>query len=97
MMNYPEHTEWRDACVTTTTVHLSLWDRLKLLWSGRVRIETRTQTENVVGWTRDDPARVEILPRRRASKRPLTGVPEYLPAEGSETVMMFGAGGSGER
>lgn len=39
-----------DGLVCRTEVQLSIIDRLRALVSGRVRVETKTSTENVLGW-----------------------------------------------
>lgn len=43
---------WADCVVITTIVHLSVRDRLMLLVSGRIKVETRTVTEHIVGGTK---------------------------------------------
>ncbi len=41
----------KDCVVIRTVVVLSALDRLRVLWSGRVTVETKTVTENIVGAT----------------------------------------------
>lgn len=43
--------EWKDCVVCTTIVGLSLLDRVRVLISGRLRVQTRTVTEHRVGGT----------------------------------------------
>lgn len=40
-----------DCIVVRTVVTLSLLDRLRVLWSGRLTVETKTVTEHIVGAT----------------------------------------------
>ena len=42
----------KDMVITRTTVDLSFADRIRILISGRIVVEARTATENVVGGTR---------------------------------------------
>lgn len=42
---------WQDVVVVTTVVTLSFRARLNVLLSGRLKVETRTVTENLVGGT----------------------------------------------
>lgn len=44
------HLMMRDGLVCRTEVQLSILDRLRVLVSGRVRVETKTTTENQIGW-----------------------------------------------
>lgn len=40
---------WKDVVVVTTVVGLSLPDRLRVLVSGMLKVQTRTVTEHIVG------------------------------------------------
>jgi hypothetical protein len=42
---------WQGCIVVTTIVSLSLVDRLRVLGSGMLKVETRTVTENIAGGT----------------------------------------------
>lgn len=46
---HPDMDEAHDCLVIRTEIHLSFIDRLKLLFSGIVRVETRTTCENIIG------------------------------------------------
>lgn len=46
--NHPQPS-YADALIIKSTIHLSFVDRLRALVSGKVRLETRTVTENVLG------------------------------------------------
>lgn len=41
--------KWKDVLVCRTVVNLSMLDRLRILVSGRLMVETRTVTENEIG------------------------------------------------
>lgn len=41
----------KDCLVVRTVVVLGTLDRLRVLWSGRLTVETKTVTENIVGAT----------------------------------------------
>lgn len=41
--------EHRDVFVCRTTVHFSFADRLRIVLTGKVTVETRTATENEIG------------------------------------------------
>lgn len=40
---------WLDVVITTTHCQLSITDRLRVLFTGKIEVETRTVTENMVG------------------------------------------------
>lgn len=50
-IDLPELPAMRDCIVTTTTAELSFIDRLRVLVSGRIEVQAKTATENVVGAT----------------------------------------------
>lgn len=43
--------DWQDVLFVTTVVHLNMLDRLRVLVSGRVKVETRTVAQNLLGAT----------------------------------------------
>ncbi len=45
----PELKDSKDVLVSTTTVHITGWDRLRLLISGRVEVVAKTTTQNEIG------------------------------------------------
>lgn len=45
----PDKPGMRDCVVTRTTADLSFIDRLRVLVSGRIEVQAKTATENVVG------------------------------------------------
>lgn len=54
--------EFRDGLTTRTTVIMSWRDRLRILFTGRLTLTTHTQTKNVIGATKDEPAHVYVHP-----------------------------------
>ena len=49
LCDMPDKPGMRDCLVTRTKVELSFVDRLRVLVSGRIQVETKTATKNVVG------------------------------------------------
>lgn len=41
--------EYKDVLVTITRIELSFLDRLRILWNGKVEVQTKTVTENLIG------------------------------------------------
>lgn len=50
----PEASDFQDVIVTRTRSELSLADRLRVLFTGKIETETRIVTENMVGETRSN-------------------------------------------
>lgn len=43
---------FQDVVITRTKIFVSFADRLRILFTGKAEVETRTVTENIVGGTR---------------------------------------------
>jgi hypothetical protein len=47
---------WKDCVVSITRCELSFVDRLRVLFTGKLEVETRTVTEHIVGGTKTNGA-----------------------------------------
>jgi hypothetical protein len=64
----PDFPQWaKDGLTVRTTIHLSFWDRLKILCGWKLELDTFTATEEVVGRTETRSCVRVFNPRPRKS------------------------------